>query len=83
MQIIRDNFKTTDMNGIFMPMIVVYKNQSEFPGKFVARLLRLNKQTAITIVKNTLPEIRMTIPSNMVCLPRKQKDDPAILEKWI
>lgn len=82
-QIILNSFITADLNPITMPMITVYKNPSDFPGKFVARLFRLDKPTIIAVVKDTLPEIRMTIPRNMVRLPRHKADDPVILETWI
>ncbi|TWH49619.1 hypothetical protein [Sporomusa sp. KB1] len=82
-QIILNSFITADLNQVTMPMITVYKNPSDFPGKFVARLFRLQKPTIIAVVKDTLPEIRMTIPRHMVRLPRHQADDPTILETWI
>lgn len=77
------SFITVDFNPLFMPMIVVCKDPADYPGKFVARLFRLGKPTVIAVVKDTLPEIRMTIPRNMVRLPRHKTDDPVILETWI
>lgn len=81
--ILLPNFRTVDLNPLLMPVIAVYKNPADFPEKFVARLFRLGKPTVIVVAKNTLPEIRMTIPRNMVRLPRHMNDDPVILETWI
>lgn len=82
-QIILNSYMTADIRAMVMPMIIIFKSPSDFQGKYVARLFKLGRPTIIAVVKDTLPEIRMAIPRYMVRLPRRQKDDPKIIETWI
>lgn len=64
-------------------IIAIYKNPSDYPGKFVARLWIGIMPTEVNIVKSTITEIRHLIPSfygriSSRCL----NDDPVIVETW-
>lgn len=66
-----------------MPMIVIYKNPTDFPDQHVARLWDLSKPTEIAVVRKTLDEIRNVIPYEFVNIGRYVNDDPVIVESWI
>lgn len=65
------------------PLIVIYDNPSDFPGKYVARLWDMDKSTVYAVVAGSLAEIRNAIPKTMTCIGRTSQDDPCILETWI
>lgn len=81
--VIVDNFANVDFRKLFMPVIVVYENPKDYPGRFVARLFDLDKTTRVAVVKETLDEVRKAIPRSMVSIVRSKFDDPAIFEIWI
>lgn len=66
-----------------VPLICVYENPADYPGKYVARLWDLQQPTGFVVVADSLEEIRAAIPYGMVQLARLGKDDPAIVETWI
>lgn len=75
-----------------LEVIVVYKNPSDFPGKFVARSQRAlangTIQAAVEplIVADTLEAVQLTIQRTrpgLIRLPRYPHDDVAIYETWI
>lgn len=66
-----------------IPMIVVYKNPSDYPDKYIARLWDLDKPTEFIAVKDTLEEIRSAIPCRFVNNGRRPNDDPVIVEVWV
>lgn len=66
-----------------IPIIVVYKNPSDYPGKYVARLWTLDKPTEFAIIKDTLAEVRAAIPAGFTMLAPSVGDDPVIVETWI
>lgn len=65
------------------PCFTVYKNPSDFPGKYVVRLFDANKPMRLITVSDTLEAARKTIPPDYLCTPRSQTDDPIIVETWI
>lgn len=81
--IIVESFANVDFSKLFMPVIVVYENPKDYPGRFVARLFDLDKPTRVAVVKETLDEVRKAIPRSMVSIVRSKFDDPAIFEIWI
>ncbi|MBO9129882.1 hypothetical protein [Bacillus sp. 165] len=78
-----DSFVGFYFGDIKIPIIAVYENPADFPGKYVARLFDLQQITNYIIVKDTLAEIRECIPSAFNKMPRSQEDDPTILEIWM
>ena len=64
------------------PLIVVYHNPSDFPGKYVARLWDADNPTKYAVIADSLTVIHSTIPENMNCLARTKQDDPCIQETW-
>lgn len=66
-----------------LPLICVYKNPSDYPGKYVARLWDIDKPTNIVALADTYEEILAKKPINMVIMQRTGGDDPVIVEAWI
>lgn len=66
-----------------IPMVVLYENPSDFPGKFVARLWFLNRPTPYAIIKDTLKELEEEIPHAMIPLNTHFTDDPVIIQTYI
>lgn len=66
-----------------MPMITVFYNTADYPEKYVARLFFFEKPTEAVAVRDTLSEIRDTIPEWMTRLERSENDDPVIVEVWL
>lgn len=68
----------------FVPMIVIYKNPADYPGKYVARLWDMNKPTGEFAVADTYEELIKEVPvGDMVRMPRHPDDDPVICEIWM
>ena len=65
------------------PIIVIYDKPSDYPNYFVARLFNFSKPTKMIILKDTLEELRETIPSSMVWFERFNKDDEKIVECYM
>ena len=83
--IIIDDF--TDINlrtVVHVPIIVVCKNTSDYPGKYTARLWDIHKKpTRFVLVKEKIEEIRRCIPPHMARFEPESIDDPVIVETWI
>lgn len=82
-----DSFKEINFNNFFFPMITIYNNPSDFPGKYVARVFDVKDAKAMVqpyaVIKNSLNDVRESLPSRFVKMPRDVNDDPAIVEVWI
>lgn len=62
----------------------VYKDPSDYPGKFVVRrFIGMNAKKEPEVVADTLDEARRVIPAGLICVPRLNGDDPVIYEVWI
>ena len=81
------SFKEMDKTGIFLPMIVIYKNPSDFPKGCVARVFdgKTGKPSAQCIARKTVQECREDIGKAgfYIKLPRATADDPVIVESWV
>lgn len=81
------SFKEMDKTGIFLPMIVIYKNPSDFPKGCVARVFdeKTGKPSAQCIARKTVQECREDIRKAgfYIKLPRAAADDPVIVESWV
>lgn len=71
------------MTKLKFPMITVYTNPADHPGKFVAHLFNMEQPTGYKIIRDDLEAIRADIPPHMVCIKRGPQDDPVIVENWI
>lgn len=60
-------------------IIVIYKNPSDYPDKFVARIFNIDIPTQYIALADTIGGIMEKIPSNKVFHDRTGKDDPAII----
>lgn len=81
--VLLSTFMGFDFKMFDIPFITVYYNPSDYPNKYVARVFDLNTPTEFIIVKDTIREIRKSIPSRFIRLNRYQNDDPAIVEVWV
>ena len=84
--ILVDDFK--DFNFAWevsnLPIICVYYNPSDYPGKYVARVFDVTVASKYVVVKDTLEEIRKAIPKNRFKrFVRRDNDDPVIVETYI
>jgi hypothetical protein len=85
------DFKHMDINEIIsagnLPLICIYKNPSDFPDKYVARLWGMGRKggvaTRYIIVRDTLAQIREAMPDWMTQMGRNPIDDPVIVETWL
>lgn len=66
-----------------LPLICVYKNPADYPGKYVARLWDADKPTTLVVLADSFETIRKVKPNEMVILQRQDNDDPVIIETWI
>lgn len=67
-----------------LPVICVYYNTADYPGKYVARIFDVTIPSHYIVIKNTLEEIRKAIPKNRFKrFKRNDEDDPVIVESYI
>ena len=69
--------------GARLPIICIYQNPDDYPGKYVARVWDADEPTSLIAIAETLEAVRETIPPNMHRLHRRPDDDPIIVEVWI
>jgi len=65
------------------PIFTLYHNPTDFPGKYVMRLFDGKNPTRLIAVKDTLEAARATVPKIFYRVPRKDTDDPFIVETWL
>jgi len=69
-----------------LPMISIYFNPKDFPGKYVARVFDIRPgavhATRYIMVDENLEEMRRSIPTGFSCMNRTPEDDPELLEVW-
>ena len=69
----------------------IYKNPSDFPGKFVVRIVTANSvpphepipDRRPTAVVDTLEQARAALPEGLTRLLPDEIDDPVIVELWL
>lgn len=72
-----------------MEMFVIYKNPSDFPGRYVVRRWVVTAgggmlaETVPMAVENNLFDARKRIPLGLSMLSRNPEDDPVIVEVWL
>lgn len=79
------SFKLIDISKYakLFPVISVYKNPRDYPDKYVARLWDEKRDTNKIVIKNSLDEIRNSIPDSFLRMQPDEKDDPVIIEVYI
>lgn len=69
------------------PLISVYLNPKDYPGKFVARLFDIQAGhvciTRYIMISDSLEDIRNEMPAGLYRLDRTQDDDLELLEVWV
>jgi endonuclease V-like protein UPF0215 family len=79
--------KSFDLNSLMqitrLPLICVYNNPSDYPGKYVARVWDVDRPTNLVAIADSLEEIREAKPPEMMIMDRMPNDDPVIVETWI
>lgn len=82
-----ESFKQVDFSDIKMPVIVIYKNTSDYSGKYIARAwdVAIPAPTNCIQIRDTLEELRKDIRAAgfYLRLMREAEDDPAIVESWM
>ena len=79
-----------DFDAIFtmllarVPIIAIYKNPTDYPNKYVARLWDLDKPTQYIVLRDDLNDLRQrAIPRGMHKFMRAECDAPALVETWL
>jgi endonuclease V-like protein UPF0215 family len=79
--------RSFDLNSLMqitrLPLICVYNNPSDYPGKYVARVWDVDRPTNLVAIADSLEEIREAKPPEMMIMDRMPNDDPVIVETWI
>lgn len=80
-----DSVRKIDFGDCTMPMITVYSNPKDYPGKVVARVYDVDKPTNAVIVKDSLKELEedLLAYSNMIPIGRTPEDDKTVIGVWI
>lgn len=82
-----DNLDNINFSTFYMPMVTVYKNPTDFPDKYVARIFDIKDGRPLAqpyaLIKDSLEEIHKVIPDQFIRMPRDPQDDPKIQEVWI
>lgn len=68
------------------PMISIYGNPKDYPGKYVARVFDIRpgevRATRYIMISENLEELRSAMPSELSFMDKTPKDDPELLEVW-
>jgi hypothetical protein len=60
---------------------IVMRNQPEYPGEFVARLVT-NAPTPYVLLADTLAGLQAQLPTDLVRSDRQPADPPKVVEIW-
>ena len=71
-----------------LEIFTVYRNPSDYPGRFVVRRFRIAGGIARADVEpwsvdDTIFEARKAIPEGLTWMSRSDRDDPVIAEVWL
>ena len=74
-----------DFSDLKAPMITVYFNTIDFPGKIVARVFELQLPTNICVLYETMEDARDDAieAGFQTLIPRSRTDDPNIVETYM
>lgn len=71
-----------------LPIVVIYKDPSDYPGCFVARRQWASAGEILIdaeplAIAGNVHDVRSVVPPGMVRIPRSPDDEPHLLESWI
>ena len=73
-----------NFSGCRLPLIAVYQNPFDYPGKAVARLFDADQPTEQALIRDTLQELMAECQKlEMLFIPRGEYDDEVIVGTWI
>lgn len=80
-----NSIKEVDFSDFKMPIIAVYQNPEDYPGKCVARIFDLDEPTSVVIVKDALGLIQNDIRINtgMYFVKRGEDDVKSLVGVWM
>lgn len=81
--IVVDDFKDVIKEVKVFPLICIYKNPSDFPEFFVARLFDGGFPTRYICTAESLEDINSKISKNMDFVERSPLDEAHIIGTWI
>lgn len=81
-----DKFTPEHLEGLLFPMLTVYFNPADFPGKYVVRLFDMDKPTRFITISDTLTQARYTLAPIAYRLTKAPyfagQEDPCIVETY-
>lgn len=81
---IRDDIDLRTISNF--PMISIYYNPKDYPGKYVARVFDIRpgevRPTRYIMLNDNLEELRSAMPVEFSYMDKTPKDDPELLEVW-
>lgn len=79
-----DTFRGMDLSPYRSPLITIFTRPLDYPDhKYIARLFDLNHPTPYVVLRDSLDEIRETIPYGLTLLKRDPNDHPSVVEVWL
>lgn len=73
-----------DFSGIIAPIIAVYKNPMDFPGKIVAKAFETGALTQTIMTRKSLKEMQKELKkTGLVFHKRTPHDHPSLVGIWI
>ena len=69
--------------SLMLPIVNIYKNAEDYPGRVVARLYDGNSPTNAIMISDSHDEIADRKPVGMISMPRTAADSTALIETWI
>lgn len=76
------NFEKSLVEEYLFPVIEVYWDREEFPGKYVALLNELASPTDYYVISTSYTTIKNAMPSHFTRTERAPDDAPYIVERW-
>lgn len=81
------SLKDIDRRVVPLPMVVIYKNPTDFPKGCVARVFdaKTGRPTSLCILRKTVQECREDVEKSgfRVKFPRAAVNDKCIVESWV
>lgn len=69
-----------------LPMISIYFDPKDYPGKYVARVFDISvgkvNATRYIMLSDNLEDLRSAMPTNFTHMDKSPNDDPQLLEVW-
>ena len=81
--VILNDFINHNFKLYFMPIITIYKNPSDYPNLYIARIFDFGNRTNTITTANSLIAIRKKMPKHLERIRRDNEDDPIIIESYV